>query len=233
MASKKSPHDPLANSPFKKGLKPLKEALVAEEAARVASARAPKTAKMPDVARPRVPIEVWRPDMDQRLFDVAMSGVEPLRARRAQRVSGSEHTPLPKAPRDAKAKQVHAAGAPAVTVTWQSDGTVRGARRGREFALVALERFATPDDALDLHGEEPSSVKLRVDEFVRTRRARGLRCVSVITGYGKRSPDGTSVLLDAAVAALREAPAASDLDAFMSAPDAHGGRGALLISLRA
>jgi DNA-nicking Smr family endonuclease len=73
---------------------------------------------------------------------------------------------------------------------------------------------------------------LRVAEFVRSRRARGLRCLCVVTGYGKNSPDGASVLLDAVVNTLRAAPAAGDVDAFASAPEGLGGRGALLISLR-
>ncbi len=134
-------------------------------------------------------------------------------------------------PPEVRERQKRAEGGPEVSATW-SDGRVRGAHRGREFALEALERFAVPDDTLDLHGLEPVTAKLRVGEFVRTRRARGMRCVSVITGYGKNSPDGASVLLDAVVEALRVSPAASEIDAFASAPDDLGGRGAILISLR-
>jgi DNA-nicking Smr family endonuclease len=248
--NRKNPHDPLAANPFKKDLKALKDKLgeeaeraAAEEKSRQEAAKAkgitetPKRpAPAPPPARPRgSSVEVWRPaDLDQRLFEVAMSGVAPLAPTTGGRVPA--RAPEVSRPRRAapevRERQKRAEGGPEVSATWTDDGRVRGAHRGREFALEALERFASPDASLDLHGLDAVTAKLRVAEFVRTRRARGMRCVCVITGYGKSSPDGASVLLDAVVEALRVPPAAGDIDAFASAPDDLGGRGAILISLR-
>ncbi len=248
--SRKSPHEDLKNNPFKKDLKVLKDKLTAEEErvaaeekARAEAAKAKGITETPKrvpsaPAAPSRPkgsgVEVWRPaDLDERLFEVAMSGVVPLASNGSARVPARAPEVSAKAKRspEVRERQKRAEGGPEVSATW-SDGRVRGAHRGREFALEALERFAVPDDTLDLHGLEPVTAKLRVGEFVRTRRARGMRCVSVITGYGKNSPDGASVLLDAVVEALRVSPAASEIDAFASAPDDLGGRGAILISLR-
>lgn len=249
--NRKSPHEDLKANPFKKDLKALKDKLTAdeeraaaEEKARAEAAKAkgitetPKRAPSAPApsARPKGSgVEVWRPaDLDERLFEVAMSGVVPLAQSGSARVPARapEVSAKAKRPPEVRERQKRAEGGPEVSATWSADGRVRGAHRGREFALEALERFAVPDDTLDLHGLDPVTARLRVGEFVRTRRARHMRCVSVITGYGKNSPDGASVLLDAVVEALRVPPAASEIDAFASAPDDLGGRGAILISLR-
>lgn len=233
---KTSPHDPLAANAMKGDLKALKAKLAAdeetrraEEAAKSSAKGAPKPAPAP-TKRPST-VEVWRPeDLDQRLFEVAMSGVERLPSK------GPAPAPRnPRAPRPdpgAKNRQTLAEGGVSITPRWSPDGTVTGARRGCEFALEALGRFAAPADALDLHGVDPAAVPLRVQDFVRTRRARGMRCVKVITGYGKSAPDGASVLVDAAVSALSTPPATGELDAFATAPTELGGRGAILVALR-
>jgi DNA-nicking Smr family endonuclease len=154
-------------------------------------------------------VDVWRPD-EKQLFASAMSGVTPLAAK-AARVSASDPQGVVKPKRvalETKLKRAAAEGGVGLTVSWREDGTVVGFRRGHEFALEALGRF------------------------VRSRRARGLRCVAVICGRGKNSPDGVSVLREATVQALAAAPAANEVDAFRTAPDDLGGAGALLVSLR-
>jgi DNA-nicking Smr family endonuclease len=231
---KTSPHEPLGANAMKGDLKALKAKLAAEEEARKAEAAAqnkPAPKPPPPPAVKRSSVEVWRPEnLDQRLFDVAMSGVARLPAKGA---SPAPHSPRPPKPDPgAKNRQSLAEGGVSITPRWAPDGTVTGARRGCEFALEALGRFAAPGDSLDLHGVDPAAVPLRVRDFVRTRRARGLRCVKVITGYGKSAPDGAAVLLDVAVAALAAPPATGELDAFTSAPQELGGRGAILVALR-
>lgn len=239
MSAKKpaDPHAPLAGNAMKADLKALKARLDAEEKARAAEAAAKNKAPPKPAPKPAAPakrpssVDVWRPeDLDQRLFDVAMSGVQRLPAKGP---TPTAHTPrAPKADPGAKNRQALAEGGVTIAARWSPDGTVTGARRGCEFALEALGRFAAPGDSLDLHGVDPASVPLRVQDFVRTRRARGLRCVKVITGYGKNSPDGASVLLDVAVTTLSTPPATGELDAYTSAPAEHGGRGAILVALR-
>lgn len=232
--TKKSPHDPIGNAAFTRGLADIKKKLAeAEEKAR-AESKKPAPKPPPPAPKKSAP-EVWRPDMDARLYEIAMSGVTPLAQRGTERVSQrdveSARAPRVVAP-EVRAKRRAAEGGAALPVTWSDDRTVSGAHRGREFALEALKRFATPDATLDLHRLDAVQARTRVADFVRTRRAQGLRCVSVITGYGKNSPDGASVLLDAVVAELCAPPTTTELDAFTTAPEHLGGLGAILVSLR-
>ncbi len=253
MTKKKSPHEPVASNPFQAGLQALKQQLVDDDAqkkadakarAEAAKARGELTARKPvsssssssssSSKRPS-PTDVWRPaNFDDHLFSVAMAGVTPMAQKQGGRVSARVHeaSRYKQPPHEVRERQRRAEGGPALTAQWSSDGTVRAAWKGREFALEAMGRFSAPEETLDLHGMEPVQARIRVAEFVRTRRARGRRCVCVITGYGKNSPDGASVLLDAVAAALCEAPTAQEIDAFASAPEDLGGRGALLLSLK-
>jgi DNA-nicking Smr family endonuclease len=220
---------------MKAALAALKAKLAAEGEARrpaeVAEQSRPSAKPRPPLPRHPSNVEVWRPnDLEQRLFEVAMAGVVPLPPKGA--------SPVLRKPQEAgidpgvKHRRRLAAGGDSLTPRWAPDGSVSGVRRGCEFALEALERFATPADKLDLHGVEPGAVPLRVQEFLRTRRARGMRCVMVITGHGKSAPDHTSVIVDVVVATLSTAPASGDLDAFVTAPTLLGGRGAILVALR-
>lgn len=181
----------------------------------------------------RTDVDVWRPD-ERHLFASAMVGVTPL-TEKAARVSASDpqgEVKSRRVPLETKLKRAAAEGGAGLTVDWRDDGTVVGFRRGHEFALEALGRFALPAETLDLHRLEAVEAGARVQEFVRSRRARGLRCVAVICGRGKNSPGGASVLRDAVVTALAAPPTANEVDAFRTAPDELGGAGALLVSLR-
>jgi DNA-nicking Smr family endonuclease len=200
-----------------------------QEKAKPAKASAP-AAKAP---AKRAEVDVWRPD-ENSLFASAMMGVAPLAAK-AARVSASDPQGAVKpraVPLETKLKRAAAEGGGGLTVDWRADGTVVGFRRGHEFALEALGRFALPTESCDLHRLEAVEASARAQEFVRSRRARGARCVSIICGRGKNSPDGVSVLREAVVKALAAAPAANEVDAFRTAPDELGGAGALLVSLR-
>lgn len=195
-------------------------------------AKAAATATAPTTAR-RGDVDVWRPDEGQ-LFASAMMGVTPLDAKPA-RVSASDpsgEVKPRKVPLETKLKRAAAEGGTGLVVSWRDDGTVVAFRRGHEFALEALGRFALPQETCDLHRLEAAEAAAKAREFVRSRRARGLRCVAVICGRGKNSPGGVAVLCDAVVKALAEAPAAQEIDALRTAPDEHGGAGALLVALR-
>ena len=229
MAKKKPPPDaPVTSNPFKAPLGALKQEM---------EAAAPEPSKPQPPPKPvtRAVTDVWRPDLDAELFAVAMSGVRPLAAGGAPRTSARDPSaPSRERPSPAvKARRALAEGGERLRASVSPEGVVTCARPGRAFALEALQRFATPDDTLDLHGLTEPEALVRVQEFVRTRRARGLRCVQVVHGRGRHSPGGDAVLRDAAVRALSEPPTCRELDAFASAPDALGGVGALLVSLRA
>lgn len=227
MAKKKAaPDAPVTSNPFKAPLKALKTEMEREAAAHPSEKPAPTK----PVAPLRPSVEVWRPDLDAELYAVAMAGVQPLAPKGPQRVEKGGHRELQ--PREIKAWRVHAEGGPSMRPELSPEGRVRCAHPGRSFALEALERFASPDDSIDLHGLNEAEAILRVQEFVRTRRARRLRCVLIVHGRGKRSPANDAVLRDAVVKALSEPPTCNELDAFASAPDRLGGVGAMMVSLR-
>jgi DNA-nicking Smr family endonuclease len=240
---KRSPHDPLAANAMLGDLKTLKKKMEAEEEARKAEEKARveagktkiKAASKPSVSARQILARESNPLQDMRTFEVAMSGVKPLDSTKSHRVSSGDSADKPRLQSVLAGiveRRRRAEGGPSLRLAWHPDGTVHAAHRGREFALEALERFATPEARLDLHGLDGSTARSRVADFVRGKRANKLRCVLIVTGYGKNSPDGASVLLDAAVEELQTAPTSGELDAFASASPNHGGRGALLVALR-
>jgi DNA-nicking Smr family endonuclease len=244
---------PDANHPFaalqrvKDGLQAAADAKAAEEKKRAEAkaeharwlglpqekAKPAKAATAKPAPTKRADVDVWRPD-EASLFASAMMGVAPLAAK-AARVSASDpqgEVKPKRVPLETKLKRAAAEGGAGLVVDWRADGTVVAFRRGHEFALEALGRFALPSESCDLHRLDAVEAAARAQEFVRSRRARGVRCVGVICGRGKNSPDGGSVLRDAVVKALAEPPTANELDALRTAPDELGGAGALLVSLR-
>jgi DNA-nicking Smr family endonuclease len=219
------------------GLEALRDALEAEEKARaqaVEAAKAKPRAPSPPkpLPTPRRTDEVWRPDLDKELFAVAMSGVVPLADKgKAARVKSTPEARSHGA-RDAgtRMRRAQAEGGEVIVVRWHEDGTCEGARKGRTFALEALGRFAAPEETLDLHRLDPVEARARVEEFVRTRRARGRRVVAIVHGLGRHAPDGQSVLRDVVVEALSQPPASREIDAFRSGEGP--GAGAMLVALR-
>lgn len=185
-------------------------------------------------ARKTDSIEVWRPNLEQELFSAAMSGVEKLTAKgKASRVVHEPSHGKKSHSLGDKARRNAAEGDVGFKVQWREDGTCEACRPGASFALAALDRLATVQDTLDLHGLDTIEARAKVVEFVRSRRARGLRVVEVIHGTGKHAPDGHCVLRDAAVAAMSEAPTSREIEAFKSQEPGPSGSAALLVALRA
>ncbi len=85
---------------------------------------------------------------------------------------------------------------------------------------------------LDLHGMSREEAHAALNEFVVASRRDGERCVLVITGRGKGSPDGVSVLKETLPRWLSRAPARAHVLAFCTALGVHGGPGAFYVLLR-
>jgi len=115
-----------------------------------------------------------------------------------------------------------------------SDGIVRGLREGaqKRTARMLADGDLPPERSLDLHGFERRNVNREVNRFVREAHGDGRRTLSLIHGRGKHSEGGLPVLADAVVEALTEGGAAVLVEAFATAPDRFGGRGATLVRLR-
>jgi DNA-nicking Smr family endonuclease len=77
-------------------------------------------------------------------------------------------------------------------------------------------------DEADLHGLTADEASRALDEFILEARERGLRCVRVIHGKG------TGVLKERA---RRDLALRADVIAYVEAPAAQGGSGAVLVLL--
>lgn len=82
---------------------------------------------------------------------------------------------------------------------------------------------------LDLHGHTADKARDALARFIDQSRACGTRCVCVIHGVGHGSARGQPVLRTKVAAWLSQLPG---IQAYATAPPAHGGRGAVLVLLR-
>lgn len=85
---------------------------------------------------------------------------------------------------------------------------------------------------LDLHGHTREQAKEALVAFISTARHDAERCVLVVTGRGKGSPDGVSVLRDALPRWLSRGPLKAHVLAFCTARPHDGGPGAFYVLLR-
>ena len=99
--------------------------------------------------------------------------------------------------------------------------------------LAALARGEPePEERIDLHGARKDAAGALLAKRIESARARGLRCVVIVHGRGRRSPDGVAVLRDAVPDWLTGGRCGQAVLAFTPAPDRLGGRGATLVLLR-
>jgi len=82
---------------------------------------------------------------------------------------------------------------------------------------------------IDLHGLRSDDAREALSQFIRTAHQQGIRCVRVVHGKGLGSPGKTPVLKDKVHRWLVQK---NDVIAFVQAPPAHGGAGALLVLLK-
>lgn len=85
---------------------------------------------------------------------------------------------------------------------------------------------------IDLHGLMREEAHLAVNRFVATARRDAERCVLIITGRGKSSPDGMSVLRTSLPRWLSRSPCKPHVLAFCTAQSVDGGPGAFYVLLR-
>lgn len=110
-----------------------------------------------------------------------------------------------------------------------------GLAPGVNFALLddlKKGRFAY-EQCIDLHGMTRQTAHTEVGRFISQSRCRdGASCVLVVTGRGKSSPGGQSVLREALPRWLTRAPIRAHVLAFCTARAVDGGPGAFYVLLR-
>lgn len=162
-------------------------------------------------------------DDDERLFEQAMDGVEP--------VDGTQ----PVLRRPQATGRVVAAEPRVPRFTIERDGSrVSGLADGRRPRLLArLKGGAFPvERKVDLHGLTAAEARVEVEAELAAAWQRGQRCVLVIHGRGRGSALGP-VLKEALPDWLVASPLARRVTAFVTAPDRQGGAGATLVLLTA
>lgn len=90
----------------------------------------------------------------------------------------------------------------------------------------------SPEGSLDLHGQNMEQAYSSLTGFIKEAYLRGRRQLLVITGKGKNSPGGVSVLRERVQTWLTRAPFNRVVLAFCTATLADGGTGALYVLLR-
>jgi DNA-nicking Smr family endonuclease len=90
----------------------------------------------------------------------------------------------------------------------------------------------SPQGHLDLHGFTAEIAWQQLIEFVKTSYLSGKRCLLLIPGRGRNSPQGRGVLREQLQQWLTRDPLKRVVLAFSTAQPEHGGAGALYILLR-
>ncbi len=202
----------------------------------------PKPAAAPaPTAVPARPSDTLRGHERTAFYD-AMAGVRGLGARKdapPPRATALKLPPAPPAPaeregdRDARAKLASLVSGGLHFEIRREDDWQAGVRRDAPRGTLESLANASPGDdaALDLHGARAADVETRVAKFVGQMHRRGLRRVRIVHGKGLHSDAGGPVLGDAVVEALTRGAAAARVLAFVTAPEAQGGSGAVLVEL--
>jgi DNA-nicking Smr family endonuclease len=100
----------------------------------------------------------------------------------------------------------------------------------RELRRLRRAQYAV-DGKLDLHGLAAGEAREALEAFVRKRAGDGDRVVLVVHGKGTHSPRGHAILRGEIAAWLSQGKSSRHVAAFATAPDDHGGTGALLVLL--
>ncbi|MGM0424581.1 MAG: Smr/MutS family protein [Thermodesulfobacteriota bacterium] len=90
----------------------------------------------------------------------------------------------------------------------------------------------SPEAHLDLHGQTLEQAKASLISFIRDHYLNGRRCLLIIPGRGKNSPQGRSVIREHIQPWLTQDPLKRVVLGFSTAKSLHGGTGALYILLR-
>lgn len=179
-------------------------------------------------------------DSEEELFHQAMQDVQPLKNRGSGRqiVPKKQEAPSSSKPqdRDAESRQyLHdlVEGKVEFEIEFTSEfvqGNVKGLDP-RIFRQLKAGHYS-PQAHLDLHGFTAEIAWQQLIEFVKKSYLSGKRCLLLIPGRGKNSPQGRGVLREQLQQWLTRDPLKRVVLAFSTAQPEHGGAGALYILLR-
>jgi DNA-nicking Smr family endonuclease len=172
---------------------------------------------------------------EQGLFEAAVSGARPLE--HEQHLPEPVYLkPLPISAREAEVlRELDALVSGRTPFTWQdSDQWLQGSVPGldrRVLRRLAAGEF-TVQAEIDLHGVDSATARVLVERFLLSASARRLRCVRIIHGRGRGSPNGVPVIKNQLPRWLARGAARHWVLAYSSAAPKDGGTGASYVLLR-
>ena len=170
---------------------------------------------------------------DMALFARAVGGVAPLDRKGRDIPPAPSKKPGPGETSDIQALQDLIDGKLEFAME-MSEEYIEGHVIGLDHLVIAKMRAGNyhPEAHLDMHGLNANQAYERLVGFMRGAYYKGFRCVLVIPGRGKNSPDGLGVLREKLQLWLTQEPFRRVVLAFCTAQAVHGGPGALYVLLR-
>lgn len=181
--------------------------------------------------------ETTEPVDDNTLFTSAMSGVERLDPDRGRQVAEKPVPPDPLQvdPEGFGKKQFQKFMRGEIEFDLEyTDEYMQGHVKGLDSKIFRQLKAGnlSVEAHMDLHGMNAEQAYEHLLFFMRESYLQGYRCLLVITGRGKNSPGGQSVLKQAARDWLTKEPLRKIVLGFCTALPKHGGAGALYVLLR-
>lgn len=168
---------------------------------------------------------------DTGLFDRAMEGVAPVRARGRETLPPPK--PVPETMADVNRMDEILSGKLEFSLEY-TDEFIQGHVMGFDPLILGKLRAGaySPEGHVDLHGQNLEQAFPTLAEFIKHAYQSGKRHVLVVTGRGKNSPGGTPVLRERVQAWFTREPFKRVVLAFCTAKPGDGGAGALYVLLR-
>ena len=172
---------------------------------------------------------------EQNLFAAAMSGVEPVQTRGGREVAAAPKKEVahPREEDDSHLLDRFVAGDLEFELEYTEEylfGQVKG------LDPIVWNRLKaggfSVEGHVDLHGQNMEQAQGNLLFFLKESFLQGRRCVLVITGRGKNSPGGQSVLRRELVTWLTREPLRRVILAFCTSQPKDGGAGAVYVLLR-
>ncbi len=177
---------------------------------------------------------------DNELFQQAMQDVEPLNNNEGGREISFHHnnyTPPKHKTNQKQHGQKYLQDLVQGKVEFEieyTDEFLHGSIKGLDpkiFKKLKAGEFS-PESHLDLHGLTLDNAYYNLLLFMKENYLKGKRCLLLIPGRGKNSPQGTSILRTNLQSWLTRDPLKRIILAFSTAQPQHGGAGALYVLLR-
>jgi len=185
------------------------------------------------IEQTRQRVELQRHRREQRLFELAVTDVQPLRDRGLAQIARPRPAPLPQQRALDEQAALREALSDEIDVDTLLDTDEALSFRRPEIGPDVLRRLRrgqwTIQAEVDLHGLTRDDAREQLSEFVRDAVQRGLRCVRVVHGKGHGSPGKTPVLKGKVRGWLVQK---HEVVAFTQARAAQGGAGALIVLLK-